>query len=98
MRLDRFEREALKFAFSDFKGNVFLFGSRIDDCKMGGDVDLIIVPDGNSNFNPFRGPMEIQKRFFSRLEQSLDVIVYDKNNPFCKEMIKNAQRLNIKTL
>lgn len=98
MRLDRLEREALKHALKDFKENVFLFGSRLDDRKKGGDVDLIIVPDGKSKFNPFKGSMEIQRRFFSQLEQSLDVIIYDESNPFCKEMLKNAQRLDIKTL
>ncbi|MCP5051253.1 MAG: nucleotidyltransferase domain-containing protein [bacterium] len=98
MRLDRLEREALKFAFKDFKGNVFLFGSRTNDGKKGGDIDLIVIPSGRSNFDRFKGSIEIQKRFFSRLEQNLDVIVYDKNNPFCKEMLKNAQRLDFKTL
>jgi predicted nucleotidyltransferase len=98
MRLDQLERDALKFAFKDFKGNVFLFGSRLDDQKRGGDVDLIIIPDNKPYANPFKGSMEIQKRFFSRLEQSLDVIVYDKNNPFCMEMLKNAKKLDLTTL
>ena len=36
MRLDALEREALKYALNDFNGDVYLFGSRIDDTKKGG--------------------------------------------------------------
>ena len=38
MRLDKIEKEALKKSLMDFKGEVFLFGSRLDDGKKGGDI------------------------------------------------------------
>ena len=38
MRLDKLERGALKFVLKDFKGEIYLFGSRLDDDKKGGDI------------------------------------------------------------
>ena len=35
MRLDTQEREALRFALKDFKGEVYLFGSRLDNTAKG---------------------------------------------------------------
>ena len=44
MRLSEYELEAIKISFKKhFKsGEVYLFGSRLDDMKKGGDIDLYI--------------------------------------------------------
>jgi predicted nucleotidyltransferase len=44
MRLKEFEIEAIKKSFDEVfnKGEVILFGSRVDDNKRGGDIDLYI--------------------------------------------------------
>ena len=42
MRLDQSEIDALQFALQDVEGECFIFGSRVDDQKRGGDVDLLI--------------------------------------------------------
>ena len=46
MRLENTEIEAIKQTFLNvFKqGNIFLFGSRVDDSLKGGDIDLYVVP------------------------------------------------------
>lgn len=46
MRLTELEISALKSSFYDVfgDGNVFLFGSRVDDSKKGGDIDLFLDP------------------------------------------------------
>ncbi len=36
MRLDEHEKKALKYALQEFDGNVYIFGSRINDKKKGG--------------------------------------------------------------
>ena len=96
MRFDRHEKEALKYALQDFKGEVFLFGSRLDDGKKGGDIDIMVIP--NKMTNALKLSLEIQKRFFFRCEQKLDVIVYNRDNPFCGEVIKNGQRIDIQAI
>jgi hypothetical protein len=97
MRFDKYEKEALKYAFKDFKGKVYLYGSRVDDTKRGGDIDLLLIPD-DETITPLKLSIEIQKRFFSRCEQKLDVLIYSEDNAFCREVITHAKRLDIESL
>jgi len=45
MRLSTFEVESIKLAVSRYAPNaeVYLFGSRTDDAKRGGDIDLLLM-------------------------------------------------------
>ena len=47
MRLSEYEIEAIKTSFKEhFKsGEVYLFGSRLDDTQKGGDIDIYIKTD-----------------------------------------------------
>jgi uncharacterized protein len=96
MRFYKQEKEALKYAFKDFKGEVYVFGSRSDDTKKGGDIDILVIPQKNTN--SLKMSIEIQKRFFPRCEQKLDVIVYRQDNPFYREVLNNAKRLDIQSI
>ena len=49
MRLDMCEKKALVYALKDFKGDAYLFGSRVDDTKKGGDIDLLLIPKEKDN-------------------------------------------------
>jgi predicted nucleotidyltransferase len=95
MRFDELEKKALKHALKDFEGEVYLFGSRIDKTKKGGDIDLLLVP--KRRHRQLKLSLEIQKQFFSICEEDIDVIVYN-NSPFCREILKNAKRLDIKRI
>lgn len=92
MRLDNSEKEALKFALKGFKGDVYLFGSRLNPSKKGGDIDLLLVPRGNGN--AFTLSLDIQTRFFSKCEESIDVLVYE-DSLFCREILKRAKKLDV---
>lgn len=92
MRLDALEKEALRFALNDFKGEVYLFGSRLDETKKGGDIDVLLIP--KKKVNPLRLSLKIQARFFSKCEEKIDVVAYQ-DTPFCREILKNAKRLDI---
>jgi uncharacterized protein len=100
MRLDECERKALKYSLADFEGDVYLFGSRLDDTKRGGDIDILLLPKTTAAnpSGPLKLSLRIQTKFFSLCEQQLDVVVYSPDNPFCKEIIKSAQRLDIKRI
>ena len=92
MRLDECEKKALSYALKDFKGDVYLFGSRINETKKGGDIDILLIPEEKSN--PLKLSTRIQTKFFSVCEEKIDVVIYD-DSPFCREIIKNAKRLDI---
>ncbi len=51
MRLSLVEIEAIKDSFKKVfgAGNIYLFGSRVDNDKKGGDIDLYLDPDDENN-------------------------------------------------
>ncbi len=95
MRLDMCERKALMYALEDFRGDVYLFGSRVDATKKGGDIDLLLIPKKEKN--PLKLSLQVEAKFFSRCEEKIDVVIYTESS-FCKEIIKHAKRLDITRL
>ena len=68
MRLSKYYLESIKTTFNSiFKdGTIYLFGSRIDDTKKGGDIDLYIEVDDKTNL------FEKKIKFLSKLKQKID--------------------------
>jgi len=95
LRLDEQEKRALKYALQDFRGDIYLFGSRSDKTKRGGDIDLLLIPE--KKVNKVKLSLRIQRRFFSVCEERIDVIIYDEGL-FCREILKNAKRLNLERI
>ncbi len=73
MRLDAVQRRALKFALQDLgrDDEVYLFGSRLDDNRLGGDIDLLIY----SQQSGFELARKITRNFFKNCEEKIDVLV-----------------------
>ena len=74
MRLKVEEREVIKNAVHlfDADAKIFLFGSRADDNKKGGDIDLLII---SSKLNR-REIRQIKERFYEKFgEQRLDFVI-----------------------
>ena len=92
IRLTFLERKALKTALEGFEGEVFVFGSRLDPHRRGGDIDLLLKPSHPKD--PHQVQTEIGSRFTRELEQSLDVVIYDDRSIFCREIIKRAQSID----
>ncbi|MCX6075110.1 MAG: nucleotidyltransferase domain-containing protein [Campylobacterales bacterium] len=75
MRLSNRYVEVIKKYFNLFfqNGEIYLFGSRVDDSKKGGDIDLYLVLKEHSNL------FEKKIKFLSRIkrelgEQKIDIV------------------------
>lgn len=101
MRLTTFEITAInqnaKNIFGD-AAKVYLFGSRIDDSKKGGDIDLYVISENQDNL------YEKKIKFLNALEislgeQKIDVVIAkDKNRPIEIEAIAKGIELNLENL
>ena len=71
MRLDALEKKALFNAINDIKGEVYLFGSRVNDNLKGGDIDILIFSQGS----PFHLSRKVSVMFKMECDEKIDVIV-----------------------
>lgn len=95
MRLKEFEKKALKEIFKNFKGEVYLFGSRLDKNKKGGDIDILIKPAEKLSLEEI---VRLQSKYFLLTDTNIDIIQYDENDPFVKEVMRYAKRVDISSL
>lgn len=89
MRLLPHYQETIKKYFKEFfeKGEVYLFGSRVDDNKKGEDIDLYFVLEKHSNL------FEKKLKFLARVkreigEQKIDIFNTDSSRLIEKEAIQ----------
>jgi predicted nucleotidyltransferase len=84
MRLSHEEVHAIKKTIASFDPGavIYLFGSRVDDGKRGGDIDLLIV----SQKIAFRNLIDIKLALYDFLgEQKIDIILArETKKPFIK--------------
>ena len=91
MRLSEKQIKVLKDKLNSISSSakLYLFGSRVDDTKKGGDIDLLVV----SKEVAIRDLRYLRIEFFKHFgEQKLDIILDDGEfkNPFVKHIIKKA--------
>lgn len=72
----------------DKKAKIYLFGSRVDNNKKGGDIDLIII----SNKITYSDKIKIKLDIFKKMEeQKIDIVITrDINQPFVKIVLKEG--------
>jgi predicted nucleotidyltransferase len=95
MRLTNFEHKIIKEAFLEvFKeGDIYLFGSRVDDTKRGGDIDLYIIPKSKLSIKEIfekrsRLRVDIQEKIG---EQQIDIVVsIDKSRGIEQEALRGG--------
>ena len=73
MRLDAEQTSALEYALNLVTDEVYLFGSRLDPSRKGGDIDLLVFSKQDS----FQLSQQITLRFFEKCEEKIDVVVMD---------------------
>ncbi len=91
MRLYQDEITLLKHKLQELSASaqIYLFGSRVDDSKKGGDIDLLIV----SNELTKKDLRFLRIEFFKKFgEQKMDIILDNGefNDPFTRHIIKKA--------
>lgn len=81
MRLTEFEIKAIKEAAAEIFGEnvqVLLFGSRVDDSKKGGDIDLFVKAEVNDKFaSKIKFLLALERKMG---EQKIDVVFAEDNN------------------
>lgn len=98
MRLTVEEKETIKRVFHHVfgKGKVLLFGSRVDDTRKGGDIDLYLLPAGKMDG---AGLFEKKIAFLTEIamelgERKIDVVLpKDKNRPIEQEALQTGIEL-----
>ncbi|QFY90664.1 hypothetical protein D5125_14980 [Magnetovirga frankeli] len=76
MRLNPQQHAAIVNTFLEVfgKGEIRLFGSRVDDAQRGGDIDLHVTPDGRQNLADAR--ITFLARLKRRIgEQKIDLVI-----------------------
>lgn len=93
MRLKDFEHNAIvsTVKFFDNDATVYLFGSRVDDSKKGGDIDLLVLSDILTS----KDKRSIKMRLYELLEeQKIDLLIAeDDSNPFVKLALGTGVKL-----
>lgn len=91
MRISQEEIKVLKEKLKtiSLSAKLYLFGSRVDDTKRGGDIDLLIV----SNEMSKKDLRSLRIEFFKHFgEQKIDILLDDGKfeEPFVKHIMKKA--------
>ena len=95
MRLSEIEVNTIKQTYKEVfnSGDIYLFGSRIDDSKKGGDIDLYI--DADNIENKLEKKIEFLVSLKQKIgDQKIDVVISkDKTRVIEKEALQYGIRL-----
>jgi predicted nucleotidyltransferase len=94
VRLNDAEIETIKNLTKEIFGEckVYIFGSRTDLNKKGGDIDIFIVPEDGNNL--FEKKIRLASKLENILGKPVDIIVSrDKNREIEKEALKGVRLL-----
>jgi predicted nucleotidyltransferase len=93
MRLEEFEIQAIETAVHslDPDAAIYLFGSRVDDSRKGGDIDLLIFSERLT----YGDKLKIKQQFFEKMDdQKIDVVIAkDATDPFVRAALESGVRL-----
>lgn len=93
MRLDENERIAITSSIKELdpQAKIYLFGSRTDPAKKGGDIDLLILSQYLTNSDK----LSLKRRIFEKIEeQKIDILIArDTTDPFVRLALKTGVRL-----
>lgn len=93
MRLSEHEITVIKKSIHhlDPEAQIYLFGSRTDMTKKGGDIDLLVLSQKLTR----KDKLAIKYSIFQELEeQKIDIVIsHDTNDPFVRIALKTGKQL-----
>jgi predicted nucleotidyltransferase len=94
MRITAAEKDALVDSVrqADPNARIWLFGSRLDDSKKGGDIDIAVL----SPLIPIPERMRIRRAIIDRIgDQKIDIVVSaDGTDPFFRLAVETGVRID----
>ena len=94
MRLSDKERAIIKKSIDTVIGDatVYLFGSRVDDTKKGGDIDLYIIPKIQHDL--FRKKLKLKTFLEDKLYKPVDIVISkNRQRPIEQEALKKGIKI-----
>ncbi len=91
MRLDKNDTNIILSTVESIFGNVkvYLFGSRLDEQKKGGDIDLFIVSEEKSNL--FEKKIKVISKLERALHKPIDIVLHKNfEREIEKEILKRS--------
>ena len=91
MRLDKYDTNIILSTVESIFGNVkvYLFGSRLDEQKKGGDIDLFIVSEEKSNL--FEKKIKVISKLERTLHKPIDIVLHKNfEREIEKEILKKS--------
>ena len=91
MRLDKNDKNIILSTIENIFGNgkVYLFGSRLDEQKKGGDIDLFIVSEEKSNL--FEKKIKVISKLERTLHKPIDIVLHKNfEREIEKEILKKS--------
>lgn len=95
MRLDKDQRAFIVSTLENIFGSVkiYLFGSRLNDDKKGGDIDLFVIAEENSNL--FEKKIKALSQLERILHKPVDLVLHKNfEREIEKEILKNSLLLH----
>ena len=95
MRLSQREIKIIKDKTEKFfgKSKVILFGSRIDNNKKGGDIDLYIIPQQENNL--YIKKLRLKSLLEDLLYKPVDIVIQKDKNRFIEQEALSGVELNV---
>ena len=90
MRLSKREVDIIKETINNYCKNpkIYLFGSRLDDNKKGGDIDIFII----SEQNDYETKIKIASKLEYIIDKPVDIIIHkDFNRKIEQEALKGVE-------
>ncbi|WP_457564232.1 nucleotidyltransferase domain-containing protein [Caminibacter sp.] len=93
MRLNANDLRKIKEIKKFFDGEIYIFGSRVNDKKRGGDVDLYLIPKNNISSKE-KVLLKMKIREFLEEELLIPVDVVFDNDTLRDEVLKNGYKVD----